>query len=210
VATRPAPRAKWKRGRTITPSTSRSRTERGRRTALAAAALGVTALLAGCGDDAWDGSGTAACPALPADVVAAVAGDLAAGEDAKGPAGRPPETGTLSPDPTDTGLLYGCHWATADGEGWGLQVTLESTSRAELPEVARRVNQWQAKGTPLTGTVQGQGLAYPDDGGRATWYCEFRVLDVQLSSPKEGTDGVTGAKRLAEALLPETGCAAKA
>jgi len=171
--------------------------------------VGLTGLLAGCGDDAWDGSAdTAACPALPADVVADVAGGLATADDAP-----EAENGALSPAQTATGDFYRCTWPTSDsedGDGDGLRVSLRSSSRTDLPQTADLVESRRATGTALAGGgVQGEGVAFADgDGGRAIWYCEFRVLDVQLLSPKEGTVAVAGAQRLAEALIPQTGCAA--
>jgi hypothetical protein len=163
-------------------------------------------MLAGCGEDAWDGSAdAAACPALPADVVADVAGGLATADDA-----ADAEKGALSPAQTATGDFYRCTWPTADGDGDGLRVSLRSSSRTDLPQTADLVESRRGTGVALAGGgVQGEGAAFADgDGGRAIWYCEFRVLDVQLRSPKEGTVAATGARRLAEALIPQTGCAA--
>jgi hypothetical protein len=173
-------------------------------TLTAVALTGVSAC--GSPDTFEAGEGTPACRELPVDVVTAVAGDLAA--DPEGPGGRAPEVGSLPASTTDTGTLYTCQWARAaeDEDGWAVQVTVETTSEQGLTEARAALDRWQ--GQPLTAAgIQGSGKAYLENSlARAVWTCDYRTLDVKLGSPAEGTDAVTGAKRLAEALIPEAGC----
>jgi hypothetical protein len=185
-----------------------------RRNALGAAVvvgpLAAGLLLAGCSDvagaDAYDGTGTAACPALPGDVVAAVAGDLSAEGEGYEPHQDRPQDGTL-PVPPDTGddIPFGCWWATTDGgAGLTVQVTVKNPASME-PEVRYVARQ---EGPELTASVPGTGRAF-DAGGtaEARWVCDDRMLQVRLGSPAdEGGDPLNSVQRLAEVLVPQIGC----
>jgi hypothetical protein len=181
------------------------RTTRGR-IAAPAAVLAAVLSLAGCGDDPYAGTGTAACPALPGDVVAEVAGDLSAGGEGYEPHQGRPEDGTLPvAEDTRDDIPYGCWWATTDG-GAGLTVTVTvkdpASMQTEIGYVSRK--QGLALSAP---EVTGSGRAFDVEGSpQARWICGDRMLQVELDSPKDDTDPLAGAKRLAETLVPQLGC----
>ena len=177
----------------------------------AALALGAGLSLGGCGlfggGSAYDGTGTAACPALPGGVVAQVAGDLSA--DGKGPGGdaAPPQSGSLPVVGQSTSTVrYSCQWATTDGDT-GLQVYVRESNAPGVREAEAYLRQQQ--GPELAAPVSGYGRAFRPGGtgsAQARWVCDYRTLQVDVFSPKDGTDPVTGARRLAEALVPRLGC----
>jgi hypothetical protein len=180
------------------------------RAAVAAVLLALLALpLSGC-SSGYDGTGTSACPALPGDVVAAVAGDLSA--DGAGPEPREdrPESGALPPSGDgEGGVLYRCQWATTDG-GTGLQVYLRTSDETRV--AADEAYLRQQDGPELSAPVSGYGRAFVPGGSgaaQARWLCDARELQVDLFSPKDGTDPVAGAARLTTAIAPKLGCPAQ-
>ena len=186
---------------------ARTTTRRGRILA-PAAALAALLSLAGCGEDPYAGTGTAACPALPGDVVAAVTGDLSAEGAGYEPHEDRPEDGTL-PVAQDTrdDIPYGCWWATTDG-GAGLTVTVTVKDPASMETELQFLGTKQGPELSAAG-VPGTGRAFDLEGSpQARWVCGDRMLQVELGSPTEDGDPLAGAKRLAEALVPQLGCPA--
>ncbi|OLF08283.1 hypothetical protein [Actinophytocola xanthii] len=174
----------------------------------AVAVLVATVSLAGCGETGYEGTGTAACPALPADVVAAVAGNLSASGEGYEPDADDPEGGSLpARSQSDGGILYRCRWATTEG-GAGITVFVTQTSADRVAEVTTWLR--EQRGPDLTAGASGYGRALYAGGDQgaphARWACGDRVLEVDLDSPKDGTDALQGVKRLAEALVPKLGC----
>lgn len=147
----------------------------------------VLGALAGCGSPAYDGTGTAACPALPVDLVAQVAGALSA--DGKGPddVAAGPQSGSLPVVGQSTsGVRYRCQWGTRDG-GTGLQVYVRDNNELGVREAQDFLRRQQ--GPELTAPVSGVGRAFRLSGNgsaQARWVCDFRTLQVDLFSPKGG------------------------
>ena len=183
-------------------------TTRRSRIAAPAAVLAAVVSLAGCGADPYDGTGTAACPALPGDAVAQAGGDLSAEGKGYEPHEDRAETGTLPvPEDTRDDIPYGCWWATTDG-GAGLTVTVTVKDPASMETELQFLGTKQGPELSAAG-VPGTGRAFDLEGSpQARWVCGDRMLQVEVNSPKDGGDPRAGAKRLAEALVPQLGCPA--
>jgi hypothetical protein len=161
----------------------------------------LSTVLAGCGEKTWDGSGPAACPYVK-DIVRPVTKGLVADPEGRGSN----ENGRLPVTAEQTGELYQCQWAAAEGKHWGVRVLLHSTNDEELEAEQDRLD--QRDGTALTGGgASGHGEAWAEEGagGRAYWLCHYRVLDVEVYAA-DG-DPVSAVQRIAEAIIPQAGCA---